>query len=77
MSANTTTIYNNETTHTIKMPQALYSRAILFHIMKTFREHFNQGEITMLKHPLILYNREHTIERLTPRYGFGEAGHEG
>ena len=30
-----------------------------------------------LKHPLILYNREHTIERLTPRYGFGEAGHEG
>jgi hypothetical protein len=31
----------------------------------------------VLKHPLILYNREHTIERLTPRYGFGEAGHEG
>lgn len=32
---------------------------------------------TLLFDPLILYNREYAIERLTPQHVVGEAGHEG
>ena len=59
----------------------LTKKTALFHKLKDIDKNLHDFLYSVsaraLKHPLILYNREHTIERLTPRYGFGEAGHEG